>query len=149
MCIYIIPIYRYNIKLSKAIYPYLAILENALKIKLSNYLKEKYGENFYYNNELIFSSLNFDDFDKEIIKEYFNHKINKFVREELIAKYKENDPNLVRKKLIDLKYTNYEINNIVFLISLKNLNTKTAFVLKKMQDKTSLENDKIKFDIFE
>lgn len=95
----VVELYRYNIKLSKAIYPYLAILENVLKIKLSNYLKEKYGENFYYNNELIFISLKFDDFDKKIIKEYFNHKINKFVREELIAKYKENDLTLAIDKI--------------------------------------------------
>lgn len=95
----IVEIYRYNIKLSKAIYPYLAILENVLKIKVSNYLKNKYGENFYYNNELIFKALEFDNFDKKIFNEYFNHKINKLVREELMKKYKEHNPALGSEKI--------------------------------------------------
>lgn len=95
----VVELYRYNIKLSKSIYPYVAILENVLKIRLSNYLKEKFGENFYYNNELIFETLDFDDFDKKLFDEYFNHKINKFVRERLMKKYKEHNPSLSNEKI--------------------------------------------------
>jgi hypothetical protein len=95
----IVELYRYNIKLSKAVYPYLAILENILKIRITNYLRNKYGEDYYYNKILIFQALELDKFDKQIFEQYFNHKINKFVREDLIGKYKKAHPNLSITKI--------------------------------------------------
>lgn len=85
----VVELYRYNLKLSKAVYPYLAILENVLKIRLSEYLRQKYHENWYCDEGLFFHALEFDDFDRKIFEKYFNHKINKFVREDLINEYKE------------------------------------------------------------
>lgn len=95
----IVELYRYNIKLSRSIYPYLAILENIVKIHISNYLKNKYGEDFYYNEELFFKKLKFDEFDIKIFRKYFNHKINKYVREELIEIYKKHNPELKKEKI--------------------------------------------------
>ena len=85
----VVELYRYNIKLSKAIYPYLSILENIIKVKVSNYLKQRYGENFYYDENLFLKLLELNDFDKTILYKYFNHKINKFVREEIISAYQK------------------------------------------------------------
>ncbi len=103
----VIELYKYNIKLSRAIYPYLSILENLIKIKTSDYLKRKFGENFYCNEELFLDLLELDDFDRKILYEYFNHKINKFVREEIMNKYKRHDNSIskkaVRNKLSQIK----------------------------------------------
>ena len=95
----IVELYRYNIKLSKAIYPYLAILENIIKVKLSDYLKIKYGENFWFNSKLFFSLLELDDFDVDIVNMYFNHKINKVVREKITHLYFEHDSSITKKAI--------------------------------------------------
>lgn len=95
----IVELYRYNIKLSKAIYPYLAILENIIKGKLSEYLKLKHGEDFWFDNKLFFNLLGFDDFDIGIVNKYFNHKINKVVREEIISLYQNYDSQISKKAI--------------------------------------------------
>ncbi len=95
----VVELYRYNIKLSKAIYPYLAILENVIKIELSNYLKQKYEEDFWFNHKLFYQVLEFNDFDISIIDKYFNHKFNKIVRDEIMSAYIENN-NTISKKAI-------------------------------------------------
>ena len=92
----IVELYRYNIKLSKTLYPYLAILENVIKVRLSNYLYTKYGDNFWFNTGLFYGLLELDDFDNEIINKYFYHKINKIVREQIIKEYLEHDTTLSR-----------------------------------------------------
>lgn len=95
----VVELYRYNIKLSKSIYPYIYILENILKIRISNYLKEKYNDEWYKNEELFFELLDMDSFDKDIFEKFFNHKINSIVREELFDIYKSNNKALSRSKI--------------------------------------------------
>jgi hypothetical protein len=45
-------LYRYNIKLSKAIYPYIYVLETALKTKINNVLCQHFGNDWYRNPEI-------------------------------------------------------------------------------------------------
>lgn len=103
----VVELYRYNIKLSKAIYPYLSILENIIKVKLSDYLKSRYGEEFYHNEELFLKMLDLDEFDITILRQYFNHKINKFTREEIISLYRKHNAAIagkaVKNKLSQIK----------------------------------------------
>ncbi|MDR1327932.1 MAG: hypothetical protein LBJ74_05955 [Heliobacteriaceae bacterium] len=104
----IVELYRYNIKLSKAVYPYLAILENILKIKITNYLKNKYGKDYYYNKDIIFEALDLDKFDKEMFEQYLHHKINRVIYVDLVEKYKETNPELskdkIKSKIIKIKW---------------------------------------------
>lgn len=95
----VVELYRYNLKLSKTIYPYLAILENILKIKVSEYLKKKYHEDWYYDEDLFFNLLEFDDFDKTIFEKHFNHKINRYVRGDIIKEYKEEKPDISKASI--------------------------------------------------
>jgi len=110
----VVELYRYNLKLSKSIYPYLAILENILKIKISEYLKQKYHENWYCDESLFFNALGFDDFDKKIFEKYFNHKINKFVREDLIKEYKEEK---LQDKTDKIKSKIQKIKQVISILS--------------------------------
>lgn len=109
----VVELYRYNIKLSKSIYPYIYILENILKIRIADYLVEKYNDEWYKNEELFFKLLDMNTYDKEIFERYFNHKINKFVREELFDIYKNNGNNLSKSKIKSKISTLKKANSII------------------------------------
>ena len=109
----VVELYRYNIKLSKSIYPYIYILENILKIRISNYLKEKYNDEWYKNEDLFFKLLDMDSFDKDIFQKFFNHKINRIVREELFDIYKLNNPSLSKSKIKSKVSTLKKANSII------------------------------------
>lgn len=105
----VIELYRYNIKLSVSIYPYIFLLENVLKAKINRYLTEKYNKNWYRNESLFLKALNLDDFDKEIIDKYYNQKILKPVRDEITALYYKKDSGLtktqIKSKINKIKYS--------------------------------------------
>ena len=62
---------------------------------------------------------------------------------------KDNKPSKLPSKLNSLKYTNKEVNDISFLVSLQNFDPKQIYLYKKMQDKTNLSLQQIKnFGIF-
>lgn len=102
--------------MSKSIYPYIYILENILKIRISNYLKEKYNDEWYKNEELFFELLDMDSFDKDIFEKFFNHKINSFVRNELSDIYKSNNKDLsktkIKSKISTIKKANSVISDV-------------------------------------
>jgi hypothetical protein len=49
----IVYLYRYNIKLSMAIYPYIYLLENVLKTQITYELCDKLGENWYIDENFL------------------------------------------------------------------------------------------------
>ena len=51
---------------------------------------------------------------------------------------KDNKPSKLPSKLNSLRYTNQEVNDISFLVSLQNFDPKQIYLYKKMQDKTKL-----------
>ena len=57
---------------------------------------------------------------------------------------KNNDIDLLRRKLNELKYSADEIKTIVFLISLLKLNVDTAYLLKKMQQTAGVSDDQVR-----
>ena len=62
---------------------------------------------------------------------------------------KDNKPSKLPSKLNSLRYTNQEVNDISFLVSLQNFDPKQIYLYKKMQDKTKLSLQQIKnFGIF-
>ena len=62
---------------------------------------------------------------------------------------KDNKPSKLPSKLNSLRYTNQEVNDISFLVSLQNFDSKDIYLYKKMQDKTKLSLQQIKnFGIF-
>ena len=62
---------------------------------------------------------------------------------------KDNKQSKLPSKLNSLKYTNKEVNDISFLVSLQNFDPKQIYLYKKMQDKTNLSLQQIKnFGIF-
>jgi len=73
-------LYRYNIKLSVAIYPYIYVLETTLKNKINNYLCEKLDKNWYTNKDL------YNNASKNT-REYLLECNNKYLKE---AKNPEN-----------------------------------------------------------
>lgn len=63
---------------------------------------------------------------------------------ELASLLKDNDIDLLRKKLNELKYSDDEIKAIVFLISLLKLSVDTAYLLKKMQQTAGVSDKQIR-----
>ena len=57
---------------------------------------------------------------------------------------KNNDIDLLRRKLNDLKYSADEVKTIVFLISMLKLDVDTAYLLKKMQQTAGVSDDQIR-----
>lgn len=57
---------------------------------------------------------------------------------------RNNNIQSIKKTLSNLRYDGTEISKIIFLISIQKLDVKTAFVLKKLQEKVGLTEDEIK-----
>lgn len=62
---------------------------------------------------------------------------------ELASILKDNDVDLLRRKLNELKYSADEVKSIIFLISMLKLNTDTAYLLKKMQQNSGVSDKQI------
>jgi tRNA nucleotidyltransferase/poly(A) polymerase len=88
----------------------------------------------------IFPSLNVD---KKVFRQKGDYKAGDYVV--LLARLlKNNEIDLLRRKLNELKYSADEIKAIVFLISMLKLDVDTAYLLKKMQQTAGLSDDQIR-----
>jgi tRNA nucleotidyltransferase/poly(A) polymerase len=88
----------------------------------------------------IFPSLNVD---KKVFRQKGDYKAGDYVV--LLARLlKNNEIDLLRRKLNELKYSADEIKAIVFLISLLKLDVDTAYLLKKMQQTAGISDDQIR-----
>jgi tRNA nucleotidyltransferase/poly(A) polymerase len=88
----------------------------------------------------IFPSLNVD---KKVFRKKLDHKADDYIV--LLARLlKNNDIDLLRRKLNELKYSADEIKTIVFLISMLKLDVDTAYLLKKMQQTAGVSDDQIR-----
>lgn len=88
----------------------------------------------------IFPNLNLD---KKIFKRKLDYKADDYIV--LLARLlKNNDIDLLRRKLNELKYSADEIKTIVFLISLLKLDVDTAYLLKKMQQTANVSDDQVR-----
>lgn len=88
----------------------------------------------------IFPSLNVD---KKVFRQKGDYKADDYVV--LLARLlKNNDIDLLRRKLNELKYSADEVKAIVFLISLLKLDVDTAYLLKKMQQTAGVSDDQIR-----
>jgi tRNA nucleotidyltransferase/poly(A) polymerase len=88
----------------------------------------------------IFPSLNVD---KKVFRQKGDYKADDYVV--LLARLlKNNEIDLLRRKLNELKYSADEIKAIVFLISMLKLDVDTAYLLKKMQQTAGLSDDQIR-----
>ena len=56
----------------------------------------------------------------------------------------DNKPNKLPSKLNSLKYSNNEVTDISFLVSLQNFDSKDIYLYKKMQDKSKLSIEQVK-----
>jgi tRNA nucleotidyltransferase/poly(A) polymerase len=88
----------------------------------------------------IFPSLNVD---KKVFRQKGDYKADDYVV--LLARLlKNNEIDLLRRKLNELKYSADEIKAIVFLISMLKLSVDTAYLLKKMQQTAGVSDDQIR-----
>jgi hypothetical protein len=88
----------------------------------------------------IFPSLNVD---KKVFRQKGDYKAGDYVV--LLARLlKNNEIDLLRRKLNELKYSADEIKAIVFLISMLKLDVDTAYLLKKMQQISGVNDDQIR-----
>jgi tRNA nucleotidyltransferase/poly(A) polymerase len=88
----------------------------------------------------IFPSLNVD---KKVFRQKGDYKADDYVV--LLARLlKNNEIDLLRRKLNELKYSADEIKAIVFLISMLKLDVDTAYLLKKMQQISGVNDDQIR-----
>ena len=78
-------------------------------------------------------------------KAYLNKsgKVDNYIVE-LASLLKDNEIDLLRRKLNEFKYSSDEIKAIVFLISLLKLNVDTAYLLKKMQQTAEVSDKQIR-----
>jgi tRNA nucleotidyltransferase/poly(A) polymerase len=78
-------------------------------------------------------------------KAYLNKsgKVDNYIVE-LASLLKDNEIDLLRRKLNEFKYSSDEIKTIVFLISLLKLNVDTAYLLKKMQQTAEVSDKQIR-----
>lgn len=95
----VIELYRYNIKLSISIYPYIFLLENSLKAKINRYLTKKYGKNWYIDENLFLKVLELDEFNAKIVDKYYNHKFLRHTRDEITSIYLEKDLELSKNRI--------------------------------------------------
>lgn len=88
----------------------------------------------------VFPNLNLD---KKIFRRKLDYKADDYIV--LLARLlKGNSIDVLRRKLNDLKYSADEIKMIVFLISLLKLDVDTAYLLKKMQQISGVNDDQIR-----
>jgi tRNA nucleotidyltransferase/poly(A) polymerase len=88
----------------------------------------------------IFPNLNVD---KSVFRRKLDYKADDYIVV-LARLLKNNDIDLLRRKLNDLKYSADEVKTIVFLISLLKLDINTAYLLKKMQQSAGVSDDKVR-----
>ena len=88
----------------------------------------------------IFTNLNVD---KNVFRRKQDYKADDYIVV-LARLLKNNDIDLLRKKLNMLDYSNDEIKIIVFLISLLKLDVDTAYLLKKMQQTAGVSDDQVR-----
>jgi tRNA nucleotidyltransferase/poly(A) polymerase len=88
----------------------------------------------------IFPSLNVD---KNVFRRNRDYKADDYIVW-LARLLKNNDIDLLRRKLNDLKYSADEVKTIVFLISLLKLDVDTAYLLKKMQQTAGVSDDQVR-----
>jgi tRNA nucleotidyltransferase/poly(A) polymerase len=88
----------------------------------------------------VFPNLNVD---RRVFRRNLDYKGDDYVV--LLARLlKDNSIEVLRKKLNELKYSADEIKAIVFLISLLKLDVNTAYLLKKIQQTSGVNNDQIR-----
>jgi tRNA nucleotidyltransferase/poly(A) polymerase len=88
----------------------------------------------------VFPNLNVD---KKIFRRKLDYKADDYIVV-LARLLKNNDIDLLRRKLNDLKYSADEVKTIVFLVSMLKLDVDTAYLLKKMQQTAGVSDDKIR-----
>lgn len=88
----------------------------------------------------IFPNLNVD---RTVFRRKIDYKSDDYIVV-LARLLKNNDIDLLRRKLNDLKYSADEVKTIVFLISLLKLDVDTAYLLKKMQQAAGVSDDKVR-----
>ena len=83
------------------------------------------------------------DVDTRVFRRNSDYKADDYIV--LLARLlKNNNVDVLRKKLNELKYSADEIKVIVFLISLLKLDEDTAYLLKKVQQTSGVSNDQIR-----
>jgi hypothetical protein len=81
--------------------------------------------------------------DKKVFNKHENYKVDDYVV--ILARLlKNNDIELLKRKLNGLKYSADEIKTILFLISMLKLDVDTAYLLKKMQQTAGVSDDQIR-----
>lgn len=88
----------------------------------------------------IFPNLNVD---RRVFRRKLDYKADDYIVV-LARLLKNNDIDLLRRKLNDLKYSADEVKTIVFLISLLKLDVDTAYLLKKMQQTAGVSDDQVR-----
>ena len=88
----------------------------------------------------IFTNLNVD---KNVFRRKLDYKADDYIVV-LARLLKNNDIDLLRRKLNILDYSNDEVKTIVFLVSMLKLDVDTAYLLKKMQQTAGVSDDKIR-----
>jgi tRNA nucleotidyltransferase/poly(A) polymerase len=88
----------------------------------------------------VFPNLNVD---KKIFRRKIDYKADDYIVV-LARLLKNNDIDLLRRKLNELKYSADEVKTIVFLVSMLKLDVDTAYLLKKMQQTAGVSDDKIR-----
>jgi hypothetical protein len=83
------------------------------------------------------------DVDTRVFRRNSDYKADDYIV--LLARLlKNNNVDVLRKKLNELKYSADEVKTIVFLISMLKLDVDTAYLLKKMQQTADVSDDKIR-----
>jgi len=118
-------LYRYNIKLSIAVYPYIYVLETALKNKINNYLCEKLDKNWYTNQDL------YNNASKNT-REYLSDFNNKYLKE---AKNPENGDFLENYTMFGYWTATLKVPN---LWDSKNIKLKQIFINGSIKDLISV-----------
>jgi tRNA nucleotidyltransferase/poly(A) polymerase len=88
----------------------------------------------------VFPNLNVD---KKIFRRKLDYKADDYIVV-LARLLKNNDVDLLKRKLNDLKYSADEVKTIVFLVSMLKLDVDTAYLLKKMQQISGVNDDQIR-----
>ena len=113
----VIYLYRYNIKLSITLYPYIFLLETALKTNINNLMCTVYGEDWFKNEELFFKAHNLvDNIDKDIFKHSYEEYIDigRAEETEIIKLYEDynNQLKLIDGKVLSKKYIRNKVYHI-------------------------------------
>lgn len=137
----VIEIYRYNTKLSIAIYPYIFVLETVLKNKINNALFKYYGENWYKDEEFFFNIHGFDDTDKQLYEKFYLFKeLESDQLEEIKSTYKAKKPDIsnkeIKKKVGKLKSCLYLLTETRLFLS--KLDSKNNTLMDFVEKKTTM-----------